>query len=160
MDTIKRFGFAALLVIGATLCASARAQTFQLENTGVEPSAAGQATLAKVKFLGSYTWSNPLGTAGHTSLLYSGQLTVKCQGLTPRATYWINGFNTAVKTGKDGTLQAQSKNWDFDYQDGWYVDQNSGQHVDYFDYPKVNVFRVNPDGSRTTVLYVELPYPP
>jgi hypothetical protein len=160
MDTMKRFGFAALLVIGATLCASARAQTFQLENTGVEPSAAGRATLAKVTFLGEYTSGNRLGTEGHTTVLYSGQLTVNCQGLTPRATYRIIGFNKTVKAGQDGTLQAQSTNWDFGYQDGWYFDHNSGRYVDYFYYPTVQVLRVNPDGSQTLVLHVELPYPP
>ncbi len=100
MDTIKRIGFAALFVLGTTLCASAPAQTYQLTPTGAEPSATGQATLAKIKSRGTkedfpYQW-----------YFYSGYLTVTCQGLTPGATYGIGGFKGTIKAAPDGTLMS------------------------------------------------------
>jgi len=86
MFSMKRFGLAALFVIGAGLFTSslARAQT-PLTNSGVDPDATGQATLTDVTSSGF--WSFWYSNEGYE--IYSGNLTLSCEGLTPGATYRV-----------------------------------------------------------------------
>jgi hypothetical protein len=94
---MKRFGLAALLVVRLGLVAStpALAQTMpvpvpvdwgtlELENTDVEANARGLATLENVQF--AYSEFNPY-VSTYATEVYRGDLTVKCQGLTPGKTY-------------------------------------------------------------------------
>jgi hypothetical protein len=149
MGIIKQFGVVALLVLGATLCAStpARAQTFDLTPTGAEAGATGQATLTKVRYLGT------VYVPAYWPFKYYkfvGHLQVTCQGLAPGATYATSaGTFTA---GSDGTGTAKTSAFYFGY------DASLDGYV--FGYPEVTVSRINPDGSETPVLYTMLPYPP
>ena len=97
MTSLKRFGLAALFVIGAGLFTSslARAQT-PLTNTGVDPDATGQATLTEVT--SSDFWSD--WYSNYAFEIYSGNLTLSCEGLTPGATYRVGP--TQVSRSKKG----------------------------------------------------------
>jgi hypothetical protein len=112
---------AVLLVISAGVFASAPALAgrlvYPLVNTGVEPAAKGYALPGELRIRGS---------------LWYQKVTIRCENLTPRASYWTPvGSFTASRQG-DGSAT------------GWvYYDASYwGLHVD----------RLNPDGSAVTVL--------
>jgi hypothetical protein len=137
---MKRFGLAALFAIGVALfsCSPARAQT-TLMNTGVEPSASGQATLTKVKFLYA------LQTETMNTVMYKGYLTVTCQGLTPGATYATPGGTFTADRNGNGMAKGWTRFGYTSWIDEW------GNWVPADD-PWVDVVRLNRDGSTTLVL--------
>jgi hypothetical protein len=146
MNTMKRFGLAALLAIGATLCASAaaRAGTFDLTPTGAEPGATGQATIETLALVDSS------GTPAGGEVTFRGSLSVQCQGLTPGATYWSSAGTFKAKRDGTGTaLLRRTFFFTYTYYLGYVVDSTP-----------VIVARINPDGSQTAVLYANVPYPP
>lgn len=149
MDTMKRFGFAAIvLVIGATLCAKAAAQsTYPLGSTGAEPGAAGQFTLSKFKLMGWGNTSPPFNTPWKS---FRGTLTVTCQGLTPGVTYSTTAGS--FKADRNGNGSAKVTRYPvtyyWDYYFGWRPDGG------------VSVSRINPDGSGTIILQAPMPFPP
>jgi hypothetical protein len=143
MNPVKQLGLVALLMVGPALFVSTPAQagkialpdagnwgTVQLTNVGDEPGASGEASLTDVRCLHE---DPPL-------CLHSGTLTLKCQNLTPGATYL-----TAA-----GTLKPNRK-----ANGEWEV---TGKVLFLFDYLNweppyvVEVVRLDPDGSSTTVL--------
>jgi hypothetical protein len=75
---------------------------------------------------------------------------VTCQGLTPGATYAVTNAGT-FKASRDGTGDIKAAK----YPLLWWVDWN---HTWYND-PRVEVYRINPDGSHTLVLWAELSSP-
>jgi hypothetical protein len=88
MKRIKWLGLAVLLSVGVSLLASTPVQAgkgqggqsspgLELYNTGVEPLATGQCALTKPR-LAYYEWGYAV---------YSYQVTISCQNLTPGATY-------------------------------------------------------------------------
>ena len=127
MTTMKRFGLPALFAIGVALftSSSARAEdwgTITLGNTGVQPGASGQATLANVTFLGGYWYQDPLSYDLFWVERYSGDLSMTCQRLKPNT-----GYDTSVgyfKTGRDGTLQGVMRT-EFSFAWGDYRSQTS-----------------------------------
>jgi len=149
MKTVKRLGLVALLVVAVTLVASAPAWakpggtsaggnwgTIQLMNTGAEPEAAGEASLTGVKVVAEADFFWPYGV----SYRCSGKLTVNCQNLTPGASYWTPaGMFTADDT---GAARISAK-----VSFGFYV-----ADWDPADPYMVEVARLDPDGSDTTVL--------
>ncbi len=149
MCPMNRLRLVVLLVVGVTLFAStpARAKpgqtsssgswgTIQLMNTGAEPEAAGEASLTGVKVVAEADFFWPYGV----SYRCSGKLTVNCQNLTPGASYWTPaGMFTADDTGA-GRISGKV---DF----GFYVAEWCPPNP-YM----VEVVRLDPDGSDTTVL--------
>lgn len=105
----------------------------ELANVGDEPQALGEATLTNVRYVGWYydgwLWY----------YVYSGDLTVTCHNLQPRATYWtrVGTFQTDRRgTGKAGGKASAVYFYDWDWSPN----------------PEIDVVRFNADGSRTTVL--------
>jgi hypothetical protein len=92
MKSMKWLGLAMLLAVGVTLLASAPAQAgkgkafiYALYNTGVEPLATGQYTLTKPRF----AYRLPADYERWYDV-YSYQVTITCQNLTPGARYWAS----------------------------------------------------------------------
>jgi hypothetical protein len=146
MITMKQFGLATLIALGATLCVSAgaRAQSFDLTPTGAEPGAAGQADIGASALVEGYR--DPLGNGYVT---FRGSLYVTCQGLTPGATYWSSAGTFKAK--RDGTGSVALKRdffFTFTFSSGYVVDSTL-----------VMVARINPDGSHTIVLSARVPAP-
>lgn len=144
MKTTKHFALTALLILGATLYATApaQAQTFDLTPTGDEPNATGQASLSHVKY-DSTGFIDPTNGIGYTT--YMCTLYMTCQGLTPGATYLTSAGT--FKANRDGTGSAKAARYRLTWYD--WVDFY-GLHVQP---PRVYVYRVNPDGSFTLVLW-------
>jgi hypothetical protein len=149
MKRMSWIGLAMLLAAGVTLLASAPVQAgkgqgghsspgLELYNTGVEPMATGQCALTKPR-LAYYEWGYAV---------YSYQVTITCQNLTPGATYrasvQVPGtgplFQTTGEafTAKPNGTGAASFRADIDLYRG--------------DYPAVD--RLDSDGP-VTVLYAE-----
>ena len=140
MNPMKRLGLAALLVVGVMLLASTPARgkprgyvpdwgPIQLA-TGAEPQASGEAILTNVREIDVF--------------LYTGRLTVECKNLTPGATYWTPAGTFTPNRKRDGKVSGDV--WvDLGLEfDGWYW----GPAHPYL----VEVIRLDPDGSETTVL--------
>jgi hypothetical protein len=121
MNTVKRSGLAALFIIAASLLSGtpARAAIPPITNdlwclvdeSDPDYGASGVVTVSKIQW-----HEDPYGGWGGPSGYFSAQLTVKCKGLTPGATYtvtmfqfgsWLDvGVFTAGSKG-DGKLQTQ-----------------------------------------------------
>jgi hypothetical protein len=149
MMTMKRFARTALLVLGATLCASTPAWAqIDLTPTGAEPGATGQASSSHVRFVNSGIIDPAYGIG---SEYYTCTLYVTCQGLTPGATYTVTNSNAGTfKASRDGTGSVKVVKYPliWEYQNGMlYLE------------PRVQVYRINPDGSYTLVLWEELSSP-
>ena len=85
MATLEFQLYAQLILASAILAGtSAQAQT-PLTNTGVEPNASGEATLADVAVTGF--WVQGYDTYAYG--IYSGHLTLSAKDLTPGATYRV-----------------------------------------------------------------------
>lgn len=116
MKTTNQFALAALLVIGATLGTSSplTAQTTITLTNVADPTdqdsyAAGQATLSEL----TNSWSVRSGnyaTGLDIYYLCIRQLTVRCSGLTPRATYQIGPTWNGPMINKKGGIS-----WVTDY---------------------------------------------
>jgi hypothetical protein len=148
MNPMKQLEWLAVLVVGATLLASAPAKakpkddghgwsTIELANTGDEPNATGQATVENVKYEGN---------DGAGNAIYSIKASVSCQNLTPGATYRTPlGSFTANRKGEGnirGTvvvIDTGEGHWDLPEWFEWLL--------------RVTVYRLNTDGSSTLVLY-------
>ena len=146
MMTMKRFARTALLVLGATLCASTPAWAqIDLTPTGAEPGATGQASSSDVQFvsMGILDPTNGISYWGYSCTLY-----VTCQGLTPGATYMVPNAGT-FKASRDGTGSVTAKRYPliWEFWNGVLISD-----------PQVRVSRVNADGSYTLVLWAELPW--
>jgi hypothetical protein len=146
MNPMKRFGLAALLAVGVTLLASTPARaaggekwgTIQLTNVGDEPQASGEASLTHV----NRWWTEVIEWLRID--YYSGKLSVKCQNLTPGATYSTPaGTFTADRKGNGGASGQVSFTVCVD--EGWGGPTVIEPYV-------VDVVRLNPDGSSTPVL--------
>jgi hypothetical protein len=94
MSAKKRVSLAMALLIGVALNVSTPALAedwaptpVPLTNTGDEPNASGEATLTGVTLVSAYPVENMSGYDFVEE--YSGQLSVTCRGLTPRAVYQI-----------------------------------------------------------------------
>ena len=147
MCYMNRFRLAVLLLILGALFATSPALAVkpgqggggswgkvQLVNTGDESLATGTASLTGVKLV--WWWSDWTGAL----YTYSGKLTVNCRNLTPGATYWTPaGSFTADETGA-GKITGSVE---FGFVEGpWNPPE---PYV-------VDVVRLDPDGSSTTVL--------
>ncbi len=169
MNPMKRLGLVAVFLVGVTLLASTPAAaegkvkgedwgTVELENVGDEPQASGQASLNNVELVLAWVGLH----------VYKGELTVTCQGLTPRATYWTPaGTFKADRTGA-GQVKGRVEfefhwvywGWDepvFGDSPPWIGGEP------YWDGPypwgfMVDVARLNPDGSEAVVLSGGIPY--
>ena len=149
----------AALAVGLTLFTSTPAWaggkakadwgTIQLSNVGDEPCASGQATLTNVE----RTWycydEYPPGSPWpilHVWAQYTGVLTVACQNLNPRATYWTPAGT--FRAGRTGTGTVKGKvSFEIVYiHDTW---TGSTTLLKWF---VVDVIRLDADGSETTVL--------
>ena len=143
--TKKQFALVALLVLGATLPASTPAWAIDLSPTGAEPGATGQASSSHVRYVGSgiIDPTNGIGYVDYTCTLY-----VTCQGLTPGATYATSAgtFNAS----RDGTGSAKAVKCHLT----WYYWNGA-----LYSAPRVQVYRINPDGSYTLVLWAALSRP-
>jgi hypothetical protein len=109
--------------------------SIQLTNTGAESQATGEASLAQVVM-------TPDPTPWGLSYDCSGRLTVKCQNLTPGATYWTAAGTFTANDKGVGRITGEVR-FGF-YVPGW------GPPEPYV--VVVDVVRLDPDGSRTTVL--------
>jgi hypothetical protein len=146
MNPVKRLGLLALLV-GATLFVGTAARaaapgnwgTVQLTNIGDEPGALGEASLTHVKRL----WSDVVEWMRIDH--YSGKLTVKCRNLTPGATYSTPAGTFIADRKGNGGASGQVL-FTVYVDEGWW-----GPTVVIEPYV-VDVVRLNPDGSSTTVL--------
>ena len=137
MNPMKRLGMVALVVAGMTLLASTAAQAkknaddphlIELRNTGVEPQATGQVILGDVKFEGVDVVGEPVWTQ---------QIRIRCQNLTPGATYYATALGTFTADRKGNGKTSGTLQWGAEPWGGWvYID----------------VFRLEPDGSSTLVL--------
>jgi hypothetical protein len=144
MNTMRRFGVAAVLALGATLYASTPAWAqIDLTPTGAEPGVTGQASSSHVRYVNSgiIDPANGIGYDYYTCTLY-----VTCQGLTPGATYMVSNGGT-LKASRDGTGSIKAARYPliWEYQNGMLYSE-----------PRVQVYRINPDGSYTLVLWAEL----
>jgi hypothetical protein len=157
MRNMKRFVIPALLAIGVALFAATLALAggtgatwgpITYQNTGVEPKAAGTATATKVKFvlvLG--------GSPTEYCEEWTASLTETCIGLTPGATYTT--INGAIYTAdRYGNLNVTWKNGGLEYL--W--SDSTGQWLPTGDFGRVDIARVNPDGTETVVLRGSIPY--
>lgn len=143
MKTMKQFALVALLVLGATLSASTPAWAqIDLTPTDAEPGATGQASSSHVQYHGRGI--DPYSGYGYVA--YTCTLYVTCQGLTPGVTYSTSAG--AFVASRDGTGSAKRGKYPlvWEYWNGVLVMQ-----------PHVQVYRINPDGSSTLVLWASLP---
>ncbi len=150
MKTTKHCALTTLLVVAATLSASTPAWAqIDLTPTGAEPGAAGQASSSHVKYVASGI-SDPTNGIGYEA--YTCTLSITCQGLTPGATYATSAGT--FKASRDGTGSAQAAHCTLT----WYswVDVYGRLQVQP---PRVQVYRVNSDGSYTLVLWAALSSP-
>ena len=153
MNSVKRLGMVAVLVVGVGLLASTTAQAkkptgeswgpIKLTNVGDEPQASGEATLTEVVLVdiyfdesGSVYWE-----------CYTARLRVDGKNLTPGATYSTPaGTLTANSRGK--VTVAGDVYFEIGYFPSW-----DGWPPVWIPWPYVvNVFRLIPDGSSAWVL--------
>ncbi|HUT91550.1 MAG TPA: hypothetical protein VMY37_18775 [Thermoguttaceae bacterium] len=147
MNPVKRLGLAVLLVVGVTLLGSTSARaaapgdwgTVQLTNVGDEPGATGEASLTRVKRL----WSDVQEWMRID--YYSGKLTVKCRNLTPGATYSTPAGTFLADRKGNGGVSGQ-------VMFSVYVDEGWWGPTSVMEPYVVDVVRLDPDGSCTTVL--------
>jgi len=140
---MKRFGLGAVLVFSVMPLALTPAQakhdeyktgssTYELMNTGEEPLATGQVTQHDTKFIRT---RHP----EYEDSYYQTNVSVKCQGLTPGATYLaqVDGTLMFFIADKKGNGQVSGEVRDSGYPSGLLP---------------VAVSRLDPDGSWTLVL--------
>ena len=140
MKTTKHFALVALLVLGATLYASTPAWAqFDLTPTGAEPGATGQASMSHLRY-DSAGILDPANGIGYQA--YTCNLDVACQGLTPGATYQTSAGT--FQASRDGTGKARAVKFLLMWE---------GQNGVLISEPRVEVYRINPDGSFTLVLW-------
>jgi len=114
MKSMKWIGLAVLLAVGVTLLASTPAwadpwwHSFpthrgpcRLENVGDEPEASGQATLSHISAYPDVPSIPPL--------YYTAELTVKCTGLKPGATYSPGGSLALYQADHRGAFTAKGE---------------------------------------------------
>jgi hypothetical protein len=140
MKTTKQFALVVLMVVGATLCATTPAGAqIDLTPTGAEPGATGQASLTHLRY-DSAGILDPANGIGYQA--YTCNLNVACQGLTPGATYQTSAGT--FQASRDGTGKARAVKFYliWEYQNGVLIYE-----------PRVEVYRITPDGSSTLVLW-------
>lgn len=150
MSTLKRFSLLTLLVLGATLFANTPARAQFSENpidlvgvVGVDDpdyGASGQLRILGIK--PGYTVGPSNGFV--TPIYFECHVNLQCSGLTQGATYVFPGGK--FRAGKDGSVDITRRHdvilvyfvpWWGAFEDGWW---------------HVGVYRLNRDGSSTTVL--------
>jgi len=97
MNSVKRLGMVAVLVVGVGLLASttALADTSELLNVGDEPLATGHVSYGALKPV-----KIPPDIPPPYPTLYEQKITISCRSLTPGATYWTTaGTFTADRNG-------------------------------------------------------------
>ncbi len=98
---MKRFNVVVLLVVAMVLFAtgSAFAERLKLASGSPEPTASGTV---------SFKYQGPYGYYDQT--YWRVDVHVKCQGLTPNATYWlwVGGWLSAVSCQTDGAGQLET----------------------------------------------------
>jgi len=152
MNPMKRLGMPALLAVAVTLLASTLASAGKppgpagetwgpvgLTNVGDEPRASGEATLTEVVLVG--TVGDPLYDYSYWDCC-TGNLTVQCKKLMPGATY-ETAAGTFTANSRGEIKVSRDVYFEIEHFFGW-----SWHTVPYV----VDVVRLNPDGSRTTVL--------
>jgi hypothetical protein len=128
MNPVKRLGLAAAVVVGMTLLASPSAWakdkqfnwgTVQLTNTGAEPEASGSATMTDVVCTLDY-WEVSGGDFpwAYVRQEYTGVLKVKCNNLTPGATYWTPAGTFIADPRGTGTVSGRV-DFAIEYTYGW-----------------------------------------
>ena len=147
MKIVKRVGLVALLVVGVTLLASTPTwagdkwaeEPIELRNVGDEPQASGDATLTRVCLLSVWNAPGPEAFPSGEAAL-SATLCVDCQNLTPGAAYWTPAGTFKANNKGTGRISGNVEfhlSWGYWEQPSWYA---------------VDLVRLNPDGTSTTVL--------
>ena len=118
---------------------SANLGTIQLANTGEEPAAVGEASLKNVT---RTTSGQPSPIDPYPWIIYQGTLVVKCQSLTPGATYGtpVGSFTASFKG--TGSISGEVS-----------CEINVGLELFQGFDGAVTVWRINEDGSETPVLW-------
>ena len=118
---------------------SANFGTIQLANTGEEPAAVGEVSLKNVT---RTTSGQPSPIDPYPWIIYQGTLVVKCQNLTPGATYAtpVGSFTASFKG--TGSISGEVS-----------CEINVGLELFQGFDGAVTVWRINKDGSETPVLW-------